>query len=404
MNTETTIDLMTNNIVEQIKDKCGNIGGLNRIEILKMEIIDTNIFWIQLLLYDNDILPLKVDILKHIHRQPIKNIYASPGSALNTESNFITPKNKNLSTFLVNKGYVFIGITPREDAIPPIFDTFDFGLIKDWGLEKHTEDFRKMVTLFQCIDNRDYDVLGHSAGAIAVLNYSSKNHDNKLKAVRVIDIVGQYSPDSQEFINSQASLNAAIEIMSRGIFADTEFVGFKYIIEQSKINPTGDSGVPRPMGGNFTNEGLVYFSLIFTNQLPGSLTEITGLPSDWNFKQGYLSGSYTFGTLPTDDTYSLNHTSIETVYSAVASIGSGIFPLAYERDFYALWSNSYPLNWNSINTPVFYVNTELGFGDVSYTTGLLKNIAIYDVVIDYGHADPVYSNSANIDFWNKLVP
>jgi pimeloyl-ACP methyl ester carboxylesterase len=401
MNTGTTIDSMTNNIVEQIKDKCGNIGGLNRIEILKMEIIDTNIFWIQLLLYDNDVLPLKVDILKHIYIQPIKNIYSSPGSALNTESNFITPKNKNLSTFLVNKGYLFIGITPREDAIPP---TFDFGLIRDWGLEKHTEDFRKIVTLFQCIDNRDYDVLGHSAGALAVLNCSSKSRDNKLKAVRVIDIVGQYPPDSQEFINSQISLNAVNEIMSRGIFADTEFAGFKYIVEQASINPTGDSGVPRPMGGNFTNEGLVYFALIYTNQLPGLLTEITGLPSNWNFKQGFLSGSYTFGTLPTDDIYSLNHTSIETVYSAIANISSGIYPVAYERDFYAVWSNSYPLNWNSIKVPVFYINTELGFGDVSHTIGLLKNVAMYDVVIDYGHADPVYSNTANIDFWNKLVP
>ncbi len=397
---DTTIDLMTNNIVGQIKDKCEHIGGLNRIEILKMEIIDTNIFWIQLLLYDNNVLPLKVDILKHIYRRPIKTIYSSPGSSLNTESNFITPKN-NLAVFLVNKGYTFIGITPREDAIPP---TFDFGLIKDWGLEKHTEDFHKIVTLFQCIDNRNYDVLGHSAGALAILNYSSKNYDNKLKAVRVIDTVGQYSPDSQEFINSQISLNAANEIMSRGIFADTEFLGFKYIIGQAITNPTGDSGVPRPMGGNFTNEGLVYFSIIYTNQLPGLLTEITGLPSSWHFKQGFLSGSYTFGALPTEDRYSLNHTNIDTVYNAISSIGSGIYPLAYGRDLYALWSNSYPLDWNSIKVPVFYINTELGFGDASYTIGLLKSVAIYDVVRDYGHADPVYSDTANVDFWNKLVP
>lgn len=398
MNTiETSADVI--NIIERIKEK-SIYTGFNRIDMVKIDIINTNIIWIQLLLYDADILPIKVDILKDMNRPPRKTIYLSPGSGLNIESNFITPRNKNLSIFLVNKGYMAVGVTPREDASPP---EFNFELMKDWGLAKHTDDFAKVISLFQSIRNIDYDVLGHSAGALTVLNYSSTVRDNKLKVVRVIDVVGQYPLGSQEFTNAQISLSASNEMINRGIFINTENAGFKFMIQQAMTNPTGDSGFPRPYGSNFTNEALLFFSLIFTGQLPGLLTEITGLPSSWGFKQGFLSGTYQFGTLPTDDIYSLNHTNINTIYGALGSLGSGIYPLAYERDFYAVWSNSFPLDWKNIKVPVFYINTELGFGDASYTISLLKKTT-YDVVRDYGHADPVYSDTADTDFWIKLVP
>lgn len=239
------------------------------------------------------------------------------------------------------------------------------------------------------------------------LNYASQNYNRRFNAVRVIDIVGQYPPDSQEFINSQISLNAINSIISSGSFADIDFLGFKYIAQQAQTNPTGDSVFPRPSPytGNFTNEGLLYFSLIFTGQLPGTITPVAGLPGSWFLKQGFLQGTYAFGVLPTDDIYSLAHTDISTIFSALGSIGSGVVPLAYDRDFFAVWTNSYPLKWKNIRVPVFYINTELGFGDVNYTISLLTSTNItYDVVSDYGHADPVYSETAGTDFWNKLVP
>ena len=390
--------LETNNIISKLKEN----AIINKIEVVKIEIINTNILWIQLLLYDNDVLPIKIDILKCLTRQSTKNIYLSPGSGLNIESDFITPKNKNLSVFLANKGYLVVGITPREDNAPL---DFNFELMKDWGLIKHTSDFSEIISIFQVINNINYDVLGHSAGALVALNYSSNPINSKLKAVRIIDIVGQYPPNSQEFQIAQVSFNAANQLISQGVFVDTEILGFKFLVQQAQTNPTEDSGFPRPTTGNFTNEGILFFSLIFTNQLPGLFTPITGLPSDWYFKQGFLAGTYEFGSTPLDDQYSLTHTDIQTVYSAISAIGSGMYPLAYDRDFFATWSGSFPLQFGDIKVPVFYINTELGIGDASFTVSLLNNPNVtYAIVNDYGHADPVYSNTANIDFWGKLVP
>lgn len=389
-------------MVEQIREISVTIGFI-RIEVVKTAIINSNILWTQLLLYDNEPLPIKIDILKDTYTPSIKTIYSSPGSGLNTESDFITPKSRNISVFLVNKGYIFVGITPREDAAPSVFN---FGLLRNWGLDKHTKDFSKIITLFQGIIDQDYDILGHSAGALVALNYASHTNQSRFKTVRIIDMIGQYPPGSQEFINSQISLNAVNNLISRGSFTDTDILGFKYLVQQAQTNPIGDSGFPRPSPytGNFTNEGLLFFSLIFTGQLPGTITATTGLPGSWYLKQGFLQGTYAFGTLPTDDRYGLAHTNINTVYNTVGSIGSGIYPLAYDRDFFAVWSNSYPLVWENVRVPVFYINTELGIGDASHTISLLRNSRVtYDIVRDYGHADPVFSDTAETDFWNILI-
>ncbi len=391
-------------IIEQIREKGMPIGFI-RIEVIKTETINSNILWTQLLIYDTEPLPIKLDILKDINAPSRKTIYSSPGSGINTESNYITPRSHNISIFLVNKySAIFVGITPREDAAPP---TFNFGLMKEWGLDKHTKDFAKIITLFQSIIDQDYEVIGHSAGALVALNYSSLTSQNRFKAARIIDMIGQYPPNSQEFINSQISLNGVNNLMSRGSFTDTDLLGLKYLVQQIQTNPIGDSGFPRPSPytGNFTNEGLFFFSLIFSNQFPGTITGTTGLSGSWYFKQGYIQGNYTFGTLPTDDRYNLTHTNINTIYNVIGSIGSGIYPLAYDRDFFAVWSNSYPLAWENIRVPVFYINTALGLGDASYTISLLRNSSvIYNIVRDYAHADPVFSDTADVDFWNKLFP
>ena len=399
--------LFAKRMAEQTIEKLKEIKTISNIELVKLEIINNNILWTQFLLDDGDILPIKIDLLNDLFSRQTKNIYLSPGTALNIQTNFITPKNKNLAVFLANKHYLVIGISPREDNAPA---NFNFDLIKDWGFEKHTQDFSEIVDIFQRIWDRDFDVLGHSAGALVVLNYSStpsyisSTTSNKLKTVRVIDEVGQYPLNSTGFQNSQASLNAANQLIANGTFVDNTFLGFVFLAQQAKTNPTGDSGVPRPAGDNFTNEGLLFFSLINTAFLPGLLTPITGLPSFWYLKQGFNSGTYEFGPTPLEDKYALLHTNIQTIFDALSSIGSGTYPIAYDRAFYALRINQFPLNWGNIKVPVFWINTELGFGDASFTISLLKTQTTYDVVKNYGHADPVYSDTADIDFWPKLFP
>lgn len=394
-------NLMAKRIAEKTIEKIKETKNISKVEIVKIEIINHNVLWVQLLLYDGDVLPIRVDLLNNIFGWPTKNIYLSPPNALNIEADFITPKNKNLAIFLANKNYFVIGITPREDAAPI---DFNFDLIKNWGFEKRTQDFTEIVNIFQNICDRDFDILGHSDGALVGLFYSSMIPSNKLKTIRVIDKVGRYPPDSQQFQNAQVSLNAVNQLITNGTVVDREFLGFVFLAEQAKTNPTGNSGVPRPAGGNFTNEGLFFFSLINTNVLPGLLTPITGLPSFWYLKQGFAAGTYEFGPSPLEDKYSLTHINVQNIFEALSTIGSGTYALALDRDFFAIETNQLPLNLENIKVPIFWINAELGFGDVSYTISLLKTQVTYEIVKNYAIADPVFSNTADVDFWNKLVP
>ena len=401
MNPDVTTNIY-NRMMSSINQKIG-YTTIKKIEFIKSEIIDNNILWIKLLLYDEEVLPLKVDILTNIFSIPTKNIYLLPGTGLNVESNFIIPTNNSIATFLAKKSYLVIGITPREDSAP---SDFNFELMKDWGLQKHTNDVNKIINLFQSVYNTNYELLGHSGGALIAFNYASLFNNRKLKAVRIIDVVGEYTPNSQKFNNAQISLDAANQLLSEGTFVIPDIAGIKLLSQAAQVNPNGDSGVPRPVpGGNFTNIGLLHFSLIFTGQLPGILTPITGLPGSWFLEQGFLAGTYEFGEIPTADIFILTHTSINTIFNAIPTIGSGIYPLAYERDIYALLINSFPLIWQNIKVPIFYVDAALGFGDASYTISILTNTNVTSSLIqDYGHADCVYSNTAEIDFWNILIP
>lgn len=101
-------------------------------------------------------------------------------------------------------------------------------------------------------------------------------------------IFGMYAPESVEFTNTQASLAACDQLISQGVVANTEILGFQFIAQQAQLDPMGDSGFPRPVGGNFTNEGLFYFALINTNTLPGLITPITGLPSNCSLSKDFL--------------------------------------------------------------------------------------------------------------------
>ncbi len=401
MNQDVTTNIY-NRMLNSINNKIDNTT-IKKIDIVKSTTLDGNILWTQLLLHDGGVLPIKIDILTKLSKIPTKAIYLLPGTGLNVESNFIIPTSNSIATFLANKYYLVIGITPREDSAPP---DFNVELMKDWGLHKHTDDVNKVINLFQSIYNMQYEVLGHSGGALIAFNHASITSNRKLKTIRIIDVVGEYSPISQKFNNAQVSLNAANQLLSSGTFVITDIAGVKYLSQLAQTDPNGDSGVPRPVpGGNFTNIGLLHFSLIFTGQLPGILTPITGLPGSWFLEQGFLAGTYDFGATPTDDTFTLTHTNINTIFSAVPTIGSGIYPMAYERDIYALLINSFPLAWQNIKAPVFYLNAALGFGEASYTISLLTNSIVSSALVqDYGHADCVYSDTARTDFWNILIP
>jgi pimeloyl-ACP methyl ester carboxylesterase len=61
----------------------------------------------------------------------------------------------------------------------------------------------------------------------------------------------------------------------------------------------------------------------------------------------------------------------------------------------------------SITIPILYIGAELGFGIYgSYTPNMISNtnpnVDIH-IIPDYGHADLVYSNTANNDVWETIL-
>lgn len=377
--------------------------SFNNVELVKTELINKNVRRSQFKLYDDKPLPITLDILWNVNHYPEKTIYMLPGSALNFESNFLTPKNNNIALFSANKGYLVVGITPREDNA---IEGFDQSLIKDWGLEFHTNDVKKVIDLVQSVSNNNYEIACHSAGCAIGLFEASKlgNSDFHFKGIRIIDMIGQYLPGSVNFLNALNTSKADVRLISLGYYSDSSVAYEKQLVNNAISNPIGDSGVPRGfLPGNFTNYNLAGFALINTGTLPGIQTEITGLPGSW-YLTSIATGTYNFALNPNEDSFLLNHTNISTIYAATGKINSGLFPLAFDRDINAMWAGNY-INWGNIKVQVTWVNAEQGFGSQEYSVSLLKSPKVTTKVVpDYGHGDAVYSNTARNDFWVYLFP
>jgi hypothetical protein len=128
--------------------------------------------------------------------------------------------------------------------------------------------------------------------------------------------------------------------------------------------PNADSGLSRePYGhsGNFTQLGAVFFASVFTAVLSGPHTPATGLPGDWLLKQGIFAGTYGFATNPLDDRYELTSTTFETFRSSAQRSGSGLIPLAVDRDYWAVNAGNpaYRVDWGNIRAEVLWFKPQL---------------------------------------------
>lgn len=392
---------------EQILNKAQVAAGFKKVVIIKNENFagNWNIWHIQADLYDSvNPLPIRVDILWNIMHTPQKNSYWQPGSGLSFEADFLAKPDPMIA--LVKKGSRVIGISPREAQATL---DMDMAILKDLGMPNHTRDFSKIIDMVQSIYNLPYEVGGHSAGALDAEHYASLvgNSKPEFKALRKIDMPSQYPPGSTEQANAILTSQAINRLMNMGIYANFENVGSKQIADAARINPTGDSGFPRgdPLVGNFTNINLLNFSLIFTGSLPGMYTGLTGLPGSWYLKKGYLEGTYNFDPNdPSKDTSSLTHTSLSTVYKALDTIGSGVSPLAYERDVMDIWSGANPIiNRNNIKVPVYSISTEGGFDTIDTASSMPNSPQVTSCIMPgYSHADPTFADKAVKKFWPKL--
>jgi hypothetical protein len=75
--------------------------------------------WVEVNFYDEKY-PLTVDVVGSNFQTVKKVIYLLPGGGVNFRSSFFTPMDNNIAQFLRTKGYLVIGITPREDNVPSV--------------------------------------------------------------------------------------------------------------------------------------------------------------------------------------------------------------------------------------------------------------------------------------------
>lgn len=353
--------------------------------------------------------PLQIDLLGSTSQQATRVIYLLPGGGSSFESSFFTPANQNLAQFFRERGYLVVGVTPREDALGRCGE--GDAAVASWGLAKHKSDLRSVVARIQAALGLPYDILGHSFGAALALDYASTWSD--VGRLVVLDI------DSFDPVNEPEKIswaldtsNAAATLLAQGVFSDSAGAEFKQLAIASLVNPQGDSGAPRSelgLPGNFTNRALVHFATIFSAQLPGPLTELTGLPGEWSLVQSLVAGQYDFDVNPTLDRYSFRWSSLNRLQLAALRVGSGQAPLALTRDWMAAVAESprYRIAWGSIRAKVVWVNAELGYGHQTFAAELIRRGGNSDVSVEvvpgYGHADVLWSNSAAADVWARFL-
>ena len=361
--------------------------------------------WIELLYYDEQY-PLAIDIVCSNETLPEKIIYMA-GGGINFKSAFFTPIENNLSHFLRKNGYLVIGITPREENIGEV-NSYEF--MKEWGIEKHREDIRKVVNIIQSVVRLPYDMLGYSVAGNFVLDYASIYSD-QLDKIIILDLESYDPNDTTQMYNLQLLYNATVQIMDQGIYYD-DFIGeLKALASIVQLYPMEDSGESREalgLPGNFTFLGLMHFSLIYSGTLPGFHTEITGLPGEW-WSTSQFAGFYDFNYDPMEDNFGFYLTSFDRIIQGATNLGSGILPLAVWRDCAALdsFNNEYIINFNGIEEKVRWINSELGMGNYNYFTEIIKDTGNADVIATivegYGHVDLLWSDQAEKEVWPLLL-
>ncbi len=238
-----------------------------------------------------------------------KVIYLLPGGGVNFNSSFFTPIDNNLAHFFRNAGYLVVGITPREDNVP---SGIPYDFMANWGMAEHKADIQEIIGIIQAKIKLPYWVLGHSFGAAYALDFASTCTDNLFQKVIALDIYS-YN-ESGDAASSQYIFQ---QLIKSGQYVDSTYTDLKSLMLISLLLPKVDSGESRtPYPRDFTYEGLLYFSLIWSSELPG--IDIT----DWPLVQSYAAGVYRFSRNPLFDTYSLTHTDIIHGYGHLDLLGS----------------------------------------------------------------------------------
>ncbi|MBT3287178.1 MAG: hypothetical protein HN380_07505 [Victivallales bacterium] len=376
--------------------------------------LDGEMRWVEADVYDRKSEhPITVNVLA-MRRTGIRRvIYLLTTSSLNYRGSFFTPAEKGLAYYLASRGYLVVGITPREDNVA---SEDDMSVMADWGMRQHRDDVRTIIKRVQKQVGLPYDVLGHSFGAIVALDYAGRYSDNDFERVMVLD-VPSFDPDAQPdmIAKAQLSLDAYDTLLGTGNYVETSLFDLRLLLMANAAFPDADSGVPRPfveygLEGNFTFAGLLHFSLIYSSALPGVISPLTGLPQEWPMVLGNAAGYYAPAVYPADDVFGLTHVDVNRLLAVAGVMGSGYAPVALARDYTSAIADQklYSVDWAGIDEKVVWVNAQLGMGGQTHGATLIEAAGNEDVQVHvipgYGHADVILGENAAEDVWGLLLP
>lgn len=367
--------------------------------------------WLQFQVRD-ETYPLTIDVVGSSVTPATKVMYMLPGGSTNFAGSYFTPNDRNLAQFFGEKGYLVVGVSPREDSVPSSVTSYRF--MEQWGLEKHSADVRSIVTRLQAALALPYELLGHSYGAITALDYAARYSDavvpERVIALDIYSLDVRAKPSARE--DAVRTYQAHVQLMQRGEYVDNDYALLIPVKALAQATPSFDSGVSRTdhgHSGTFTVEGLLFATMIDASQLAGNHTAITGLPGDWLLVKGVLAGRYVFADAAREDRYAFTRTRFPTFFATVDAVGSGLIAVALERDVWALTAGdpAYALDWSAIRQPVIWINTEYGYGPHRFGAQLIReagNANVVDnVLAGYGHGDILWAETARFDVWEQLV-
>ena len=365
--------------------------------------------WTEHQLFDEQY-PLTVDIVSGRDSAPTKVIYFFPGGGTNFHASFFIPHSDNIAHHFRERGYVVVGITPREDNVPAEINDTRFA--SGWGMTKHRTDVRRVIEAVQRELDLPYEVLGHSYGASLALDYGA-TFSAELARLIVLDIY-TFDPrtEAQSVRQAQRTYSAYVQLLGLGTYLEAMSSGARNLATWSEAERDADSGFPRSLvsdrRGNFTNEALVYYSLIETSTMPGLHSLISGLEFDWPLRSSYVAGAYTLQDNAREDTFELTHVDEARLQEAAAVTGSGLVPASYSRDYWAAVAGhtAYQIAWTNIQCPLLWVNTELGYGEQYYAASAARDAGNMNVqthvVKGYAHSDILLGRNARTEVWSML--
>ena len=393
------------------------IGLLSTVRVLETMLNDAPVEirrveathgWLHVeIVYRDAAQPLLIDLVSTILERPHRIAYFIPGGT-SFRSSFFTPTRDNLAHHFRRNGRFVVGITPREALMT---ETDDVSAMADFGLAKHRDDIRRIVEKTQsALDLPYYELLGYSIGGEYALDYAA-TYPGEASAVTVLGLES-FDPigDADDVAGAALIFDAACSLMADDVLYDNGLAMLKGLTEAARLYPMGDSGESREalgLPGNFTIEGLVYFSAIHTGSLPGFHTTLTGLPGEW-WNKSHLLGTYSFAPDPYNDSYEFALTEYEAMTAGVLSMESGLVPLAVYRDNAAVnaHNGAYIIDWEAIDAPVTWINAENGMGNHMYAASRIEaaGTGVDAIVIpDFGHADLTWSDTAKTDVWPLLA-